>query len=71
MWPDYQSRIYLNAPHIKWDRKLHEHIIGIKEFSKIPPMEELSLFHTKTIEKQRKDNSRYMTEFSVEDNLRK
>lgn len=71
MWPDYQSRIYKNKPHIKWERKLHETIVGFKEFTRIPAMEELSLYHTKTIEKQRKDNSRYMNEFSLEDNIRK
>lgn len=70
MWPDYQSRIYKNDPIIKWDRKLHETIIGYKEFTRIPAMEELSLYHNKTIEKQRNDNQRYMTEFSIEDNYR-
>lgn len=71
MWPDYQSRIYKNLSHIKWERKLHETIVGFKEFTKIPAMEELSLYHTKTIEKQRKDNQRYNQDFSAEDNLRK
>ena len=71
MWPDYQSRIYRNLPHIKWDRKLHETIVGFKEFTRIPAMEALSLYHNKTIEKQRNDNKRYMSEFSLEDNVRK
>jgi glycosyltransferase involved in cell wall biosynthesis len=71
MWPDYQSRIYKNLPNIKWDRKLHETIVGFKEYTRIPAMEELSLYHTKTIEKQRNDNARYMKEFSHEDNYRK
>lgn len=71
MWPDYQSRIYKNLPHIKWERKLHETVVGFKEFTRIPAMEELSLYHNKTIEKQRNDNKRYMSEFSLEDNIRK
>ena len=71
MWPDYQSRIYKNQPNIRWERKLHETIIGFREFTRIPAMEELSLYHTKTIEKQRNDNKRYMNEFSLEDNVRK
>ena len=71
MWPDYQSRIYKNLPTIKWDRKLHETIVGFKEYTRIPAMEELSLYHNKTIEKQRNDNTRYMKEFSHEDNYRK
>lgn len=69
-WPDYQSRIYKNLPNIKWDRKLHETIVGFKEFTRIPAMEELSLFHNKTIKKQREDNKRYISEFSTEDNYR-
>ena len=71
MWPDYQSRIYKNQPNIRWERKLHETIVGFKEFTRIPAIEELSLYHTKTIEKQRNDNNRYMSEFSLEDNVRK
>ena len=31
-WPDYQSRIYKRVPErIKWDRKLHEKIVGHEE----------------------------------------
>lgn len=71
MWPDYQSRIYKNQPNIRWDRKLHETIVGFTEYVKIPAIEELSLYHNKTIEKQRNDNQRYTTEFSHEDNYRK
>jgi glycosyltransferase involved in cell wall biosynthesis len=71
VWPDYQSRIYLNAPHIKWERKLHETIVGFKQYAKLPEVEELALFHTKTIEKQRSDNNRYMNNFSTEDNIRR
>ncbi len=71
MWPDYQSRIYKNQSNIRWERKLHETIVGFKEFTRIPAMEELSLYHNKTIEKQRNDNKRYMSEFSLEDNVRK
>jgi glycosyltransferase involved in cell wall biosynthesis len=70
-WPDYQSRIYKNLSHIKWERKLHETIIGMKSFAKLPAQEELSLYHEKTIEKQRSDNQRYTKDFNVDDNIRK
>jgi len=70
-WPDYQSRIYKNLPHIKWERKLHETIVGIKQYGRIPEMYELSLSHNKTIEKQRSDNQRYNQQFSAQDNIRK
>ena len=70
-WPDYQSRIYKNEPQIKWERKLHETIVGMDQYAYIPDVYELSLYHEKTIEKQRNDNQRYMSKFSAEDNIRK
>ena len=70
-WPDYQSRIYKNITNIKWDRKLHETIVGMTKYSYIPDIEELSLYHEKTIEKQRADNQRYVKNFSAEDNVRR
>lgn len=70
-WPDYQSRIYRNIPdRIKWERKLHETIVGMKTYSYLPCNIELSLYHEKTIEKQRDDNRRYNEKFSPEDNTR-
>jgi len=69
-FPDYQSRIYKRIPdRIKWDRKLHEKIIGHSEYSFLPAEEDLSLYHDKTIETQIQTNLRYNKLFSVEDNL--
>lgn len=69
-WPDYQSRIYKRVPErIKWDRKLHEKIVGHEEYAFLPPDEDLALYHDKTIETQIKTNQRYNKVFSVEDNL--
>ena len=68
-WPDYQSRIYVRVPErIRWDRKLHEKIEGHKEYSFLPPDEELALYHDKTIEKQLETNKRYNKDFSEADN---
>lgn len=67
-WPDYQSRIYKNSPEITWNRKLHETIVGVKQYTRLPPSEELALYHNKTIEKQRETNRRYNQQFSDEDN---
>jgi glycosyltransferase involved in cell wall biosynthesis len=69
-FPDYQSRIYQNRPNIKWNRKLHETVIGFGLFSKLPAEESFSLYHEKSIEKQRSDNERYNKEYSEEDNVR-
>lgn len=69
-FPDYQSRIYKKVPdRIKWDRKLHEKIVGHTEYSFLPAEEDLALYHDKTIETQIQTNLRYNKLFSVEDNL--
>jgi glycosyltransferase involved in cell wall biosynthesis len=60
-WPDYQTRIYRNAPHIKWKSKVHEFIDGYTQYTTLPAVDELALIHPKTIEKQEKQNSYYET----------
>ena len=40
---------------------LHERIMGAKNYSHLPPQEELSLYHPKTIDKQEKQNKFYET----------
>ena len=58
-WPDRQMRIYKNTPEIKWENKVHETLIGFKTITDLPEMEELALYHPKTIEKQEKQNQLY------------
>lgn len=58
-YPDYQSRCFLNADHIRWEGKVHETIKGAKTYSHLPPYEELSLYHPKTIRKQEQQNELY------------
>ena len=60
-YPDYQSRIFKNSTEIRWQNKVHERIIGAQTYSHLPPHEELSLYHPKTIEKQEKQNNFYET----------
>lgn len=61
MFPDYQTRLYRNSPDIKWEGKVHERIIGYKTITPLPAEEEWSLYHGKTIERQRKQNDFYST----------
>jgi len=69
-FPDFQSRIYRRVPdRIKWDRKLHEKIVGHDQYAFLPAEEDLALYHDKTIETQVKTNLRYNQQFSVQDNL--
>ncbi len=48
-YPDCQSRIFKNSPDIRWKRPVHEMIEGCKTYAHLPPHEELSLYHPKTI----------------------
>jgi glycosyltransferase involved in cell wall biosynthesis len=69
-YPDYQARVFRNDEKIRWTRPLHEYITGCKTYSHLPPHEELSLYHPKTIQKQEKQNTWYNKNFSKEMNVR-
>ena len=58
-FPDYQWRVYRNAPHIKWENKVHEVLTGYETISHLPTDKEWCLLHPKTIERQVKQNSYY------------
>jgi hypothetical protein len=60
-WPDFQTRIYKNAPEIKWINKVHERLDGHKQFAYLPIEEDWALYHSKTIERQEKQNNYYNT----------
>jgi len=62
MFPDYQTRIYRNVPNIiKWNKPVHERIVGHAMEAKLPAAEEWSMIHIKDIERQRKQNEFYMS----------
>jgi len=44
---------------MKWQGKVHERIVGIKNLSQIPPNEQLALHHPKTINRQERQNKFY------------
>ena len=56
-YPDYQTRICINKPEIKWINKVHERLSGWKTIASLP--EGYDLIHPKTIERQEKQNSFY------------
>ena len=58
-WPDRQWRLYRNSPEIKWENKVHERLVGFKTYTSLPEVEEMALYHPKTIEKQEKQNQLY------------
>jgi hypothetical protein len=60
-WPDKQWRLYRNSPEIRWENKVHERLVGFKTYTSLPEVEEMALYHPKTIEKQEKQNKFYDT----------
>jgi glycosyltransferase involved in cell wall biosynthesis len=61
-WPDYQTRICKNVPHIKWAGKVHERLQGWQVSSAFPAdFEDWALYHPKTIERQEQQNNYYNT----------
>ena len=70
-YPDYQARVFRRDSEIRWERPLHEVIRGYKTYSHLPPHEELSLYHPKTIQKQEEQNMFYNKNFSREMNVRR
>jgi glycosyltransferase involved in cell wall biosynthesis len=70
-YPDYQSRVFRRDSEIRWERPLHELIRGAKTYAHLPPHEELSLYHPKTMQKQEAQNRFYNQNFSREMNVRK
>jgi hypothetical protein len=61
-WPDIQKRIYKNTSEIQWTgHQVHGMVEGYKTFATLPLTEEWSIIHSKTIERQEKQNSYYET----------
>lgn len=58
-WPDPQQRIYKNAKHIKWEKRVHERLVGAKTDTMLPLKEEWSFYHHKKIDKQIAQNEKY------------
>jgi len=58
-FPDAQMRIIRNAPHIQWASKVHEVIMGFKQYVVLPLEEKFTLYHEKSIGKQELQNNFY------------
>jgi glycosyltransferase involved in cell wall biosynthesis len=58
-WPDYQMRLYRNAPTIKWVNRVHEQLVGFKRFGTLPQLPEYAIRHYKTISRQEQQNEFY------------
>lgn len=58
-FPDYQGRLYKS--HLHWSGKVHERVVGGKNYSILPLEDEYCLYHHKDIERQEKQNQFYST----------
>lgn len=68
-WPDYQGRIFKHKTgRIKWDRRLHEKLIGHTSYAWLPSEEDYALYHDKTIDKQIETNIKYNKMFTEAEN---
>lgn len=57
-FPDYQGRIFKKG--MNFFGKVHEVIIGYKNFARLPNDVEYCIQHHKTIERQKKQNDKYL-----------
>lgn len=57
--PDYQGRIFRNQEGIRWAGAVHERITGHSHHSLLPIVDEYSIIHVKSLEKQIKQNDYY------------
>ena len=58
-FPDYQYRVYKNNGKIKWKNKVHEVLEGYQTITNLPIDDQWCLLHSKTIERQEKQNEFY------------
>ena len=58
-FPDFQGRIWRNRPNIRWEKPVHEQLVGYREHTFLPQEEDFCFYHPKTIDKQEKQNEFY------------
>ena len=60
-YPDWQPRIFKNTPRIRYEGLVHETIHGYASPSSLEAVQEMSLYHIKTWEKQEECTKLYAT----------
>ena len=58
-FPDYQGRLYKKRPNIRWEKPVHERIVGYREHTFLPPEKGWAMIHKKEIERQENQNEFY------------
>ena len=60
-FPDYQGRLYKKRPNIRWEKPVHEQIVGYREHTFLPQEKNWAMIHHKEIDRQEKQNNFYGT----------
>ena len=58
-YPDWQGRIFRNRPNIRWEKPVHEMIVGFRTYAHLPMEQKYSIIHPKTIDRQEIQNEKY------------
>ena len=58
-FPDWQGRVFKNRPNIKWERPVHEMLVGFQTYAHLPTEKPFCMLHYKRIEKQEQQNEKY------------
>jgi len=58
-YPDWQGRIFRNRPNIRWEKPVHEMIVGFRTYAHLPMEQKYSIIHPKTIDRQEIQNKKY------------
>jgi len=60
-FPDWQPRLYKKRPNIRWEKPVHEQIVGYREHTFLPQEKNWAMIHHKEIDRQEKQNKFYNT----------
>lgn len=58
-WPDFQGRIFQNKPSIRWEKSLHEKVVGFEKAIGLEANPLAALWHVKSVERQDKQDQFY------------
>lgn len=58
-FPDYQKRLWRNLPHIRWQGRVHETLVGYHSIARMAAVPESSILHHKDIVRQEAQNKLY------------
>ena len=58
-WPDFQGRIFQNKPSIRWEKSLHEKVVGFETAIGLEANPLAALWHVKSVERQDKQDQFY------------